>query len=41
MAERTDYYNPEYFTNRELSWVLFNHRILGESKDVKNPFLSV
>ena len=38
MAERTDYYNPEYFTNRELSWVLFNHRILGESKDVKNPF---
>jgi len=38
MTQNIDLKNPDYYTNRELSWVLFNHRILGESKDVKNPF---
>lgn len=28
---------PENFTNRELSWLEFNHRILGEARDRKNP----
>lgn len=28
---------PEYFTNRELSWLQFDHRILGEARDKDNP----
>ncbi len=28
---------PENFTNRELSWLEFNQRILGEARDRKNP----
>lgn len=28
-----DFYNPEYYTNRELSWILFNHRVLNEARD--------
>lgn len=28
---------PENFTNRELSWLEFNYRILGEARDRKNP----
>ena len=28
---------PEYYTNRELSWLLFNHRILSEARDKTNP----
>lgn len=28
---------PENFTNRELSWLEFNYRILGEARDKKNP----
>lgn len=29
--------NPEYYTNRELSWLLFDHRILGEARDKSIP----
>ena len=32
-----DYKNPEYYTNREISWVGFNERVLGEAKDKHNP----
>lgn len=32
-----DYYNPEYYTNRELSWVAFNDRVLEEAKDKTIP----
>ena len=32
-----DYTKPEYFTNRELSWLDFNMRILGEARDKTNP----
>ncbi len=29
--------NPEYYTNRELSWVLFNRRVLSEARDKNIP----
>ena len=32
-----DYKDPEYYTNRELSWVLFDKRVLSEAKDKQNP----
>lgn len=31
------YENPEYYTNRELSWILFDKRVLSEAKDKQNP----
>lgn len=32
-----DFSRDEYYTNRELSWLLFNKRVLCEAKDKKNP----
>ena len=32
-----DFSKDEYFTNRELSWLLFDKRVLGEAKDKGNP----
>lgn len=29
--------NPEYYTNRELSWLLFDHRVLSEARDKSIP----
>ena len=37
MKEKT--YKPEYFTNRELSWLDFNERILNEARDKSIPLL--
>ncbi len=44
MAEQTkketteiNYLNPAYYTNRELSWLDFNIRILEEARDRENP----
>lgn len=37
MENTEKFRNPSYYTNRELSWVLFNNRILDEAKDVKIP----
>ena len=34
-----DFEKPEYYTNRELSWLGFNNRILGEARDKKLPLL--
>lgn len=35
--KKTLYRNPEYYTNREMSWVLFNHRVLSEARDKSIP----
>lgn len=32
-----DFSKDEYYTNRELSWLLFDKRVLGEAKDKSNP----
>lgn len=34
-----DFYKPENYVNRELSWIDFNGRVLGEATDVNNPLL--
>lgn len=31
------YDNPEYYVNRELSWILFDRRVMSEAKDKNNP----
>ena len=36
MAE-IDFSNPKYYTNRELSWILFDHRVLNEARDKNIP----
>ena len=36
MAE-IDFGNPKYYTNRELSWILFDHRVLNEARDKSIP----
>ncbi len=36
MAEK-DLYQSKYYTNRELSWILFNHRVLSEARDKRIP----
>jgi polyphosphate kinase len=37
MDNKIDYAKPEYYYNRELSWVAFNKRVLGEAKDKNIP----
>ena len=32
-----EYRKPEYYQNREISWISFNERVLGEAKDNHNP----
>ena len=34
---KIDYKRPEYYLNRELSWIQFNHRVLGEARDKGIP----
>ena len=37
MADKNNYTKPEYFYNRELSWISFNYRVLSEAQDKKRP----
>lgn len=39
MGHKTIYSKPEYFYNRELSWISFNYRVLEEAQDKKIPLL--
>ena len=34
--KKKDFFDPNYYSNRELSWLLFNHRVLGEARDKSN-----
>lgn len=34
-----DFYKPEYYENRELSWLKFNARVLNEARDKAIPLL--
>ena len=34
---KKDFSNPKYYTNRELSWILFNRRVLNEARDKNIP----
>lgn len=36
---KIDFNNPLYYTNRELSWLDFNDRVLEEARDPDNPLL--
>jgi len=37
MAEKSEFSNAEHYTNRELSWLLFDKRVLSEAEDKKLP----
>lgn len=37
--EKIDLSNPKYYYNRELSWILFNERVLSEARDKDNLLL--
>ncbi|MEG1847803.1 MAG: RNA degradosome polyphosphate kinase [Lachnospiraceae bacterium] len=37
MENKINYTNTEYYTNRELSWIAFNNRVLSEARDKQIP----
>ncbi len=37
MGETVDFSSAEYYTNRELSWLLFDKRVLSEAQDTEIP----
>ena len=39
MEKQQDFTKPEYYENRELSWLKFNHRVLNEARDKSIPLL--
>jgi len=39
VAPNLDFSNPQYYFNRELSWLKFNDRVLHEAIDPRTPFL--
>ena len=34
---KSRYDDPEFYCNRELSWILFDKRVLSEARDKSNP----
>ncbi|MBK3495367.1 RNA degradosome polyphosphate kinase [Viridibacillus sp. YIM B01967] len=38
-VKHTEITKPEYYNNRELSWLAFNERVLQEAEDAQNPLL--
>lgn len=39
MDKEKNFMNPEYYENRELSWIKFNNRVLNEARDKSIPLL--
>lgn len=39
MEKKKDFSNPEYYENRELSWLKFDERVLSEARDKSIPLL--
>lgn len=39
MDKERDFQNPEYYENRELSWLKFDQRVLNEARDKNIPLL--
>ena len=39
MKSNSEYMKPEYYRNRELSWIDFNYRVLQEARDKSIPLL--
>ena len=39
MEKKIDFLNPEYYENRELSWLKFDERVLNEARDKSIPLL--
>ena len=39
METAKEYFKPEYFENRELSWIKFDERVLNEARDKTIPLL--
>ncbi len=39
MKKGQDFTKPEYYENRELSWLKFDHRVLNEARDKSLPLL--
>ena len=37
IAEKMNYRDPAFYTNRELSWLQFDYRILSEARDKNIP----
>lgn len=39
MEQKLDFTNPQYYENRELSWIKFDQRVLEEARDKSIPLL--